>query len=106
MDFLTDILGEPYQSIDLPLTADDEGDVVATLVRRRSADPGAAAGGSRRAVLYVHGFVDYGQGQERAVEEIARRSSPARPAGRPRTPGGHPQAPGPAQPALRPQSSL
>nr|WP_232546510.1 hypothetical protein [Streptomyces antimycoticus] len=69
MDFLTDILGEPYQSIDLPLTADDEGDVVATLVRRRSADPGAAAGGSRRAVLYVHGFVDYGQGKERAVEE-------------------------------------
>lgn len=59
VDFLTDILGEPYQSIDLPLAADHEGDVVATLVRRRSPDPGAAAGGSRRAVLYVHGFVDY-----------------------------------------------
>src|SRR5690349_13400308 len=32
---------------------DSEGEVVATLVRRRCTDP------SRRAVLYVHGFVDY-----------------------------------------------
>ncbi|MEU8825289.1 alpha/beta hydrolase [Streptomyces sp. NPDC048636] len=59
MDFLTDILGEPYEAIDLPLTADNEGDVVATLVRRRAGAPGGAAGGSRRAVLYVHGYVDY-----------------------------------------------
>lgn len=59
VDFRTDILGEPYEAVDLPLAADDEGEVVATLVRRRAGAPGAAAGGSRRAVLYVHGYVDY-----------------------------------------------
>ncbi|MGP4003476.1 alpha/beta fold hydrolase [Streptomyces sp. 8N706] len=59
MDFLTDILGEPYQAVDLPLAADNEGEVVATLIRRRAGACGAAAGGSRRAVLYVHGYIDY-----------------------------------------------
>ncbi|HEX6500090.1 MAG TPA: alpha/beta hydrolase [Micromonosporaceae bacterium] len=49
----TDILGAPYQSRTIPLGDDDEGDVVATLVSRRSAEP------TSRAVLYVHGFVDY-----------------------------------------------
>ncbi|WP_035771054.1 alpha/beta hydrolase [Arthrobacter sp. Br18] len=48
-----DILGPDYAARTLPLRPDAEGDVVATLVRHRS---GAA---SRRAVLYVHGFVDY-----------------------------------------------
>ncbi|MFC3298428.1 lysophospholipase L2 [Arthrobacter agilis] len=48
-----DILGEGYGVRTLPLRPDVEGEVVATLVRRR------APGGSRRAVLYVHGFVDY-----------------------------------------------
>jgi alpha-beta hydrolase superfamily lysophospholipase len=48
-----DILGDPYEQHIIPLEADDEGDVVATLVRRPAdAPPG-------RAVLYVHGFVDY-----------------------------------------------
>ncbi|MGP3924224.1 alpha/beta hydrolase [Streptomyces sp. 8N616] len=59
MDFRTDILGEPYQAVDLPLAADDEGEIVATLIRRQAGASGAAAGGSRRAVLYVHGYVDY-----------------------------------------------
>ncbi|MCQ4042563.1 alpha/beta hydrolase [Streptantibioticus rubrisoli] len=54
MDFRTDILGEPYQAVDLPLTPDDEGEVMATLVRRR-----AQPAGTRRAVLYVHGYTDY-----------------------------------------------
>ncbi|PPB47976.1 alpha/beta hydrolase [Arthrobacter pityocampae] len=48
-----DILGPDYEARTLPLRPDDEGDVVATLVRR------TVPGGSRRAVLYVHGFVDY-----------------------------------------------
>ncbi|RJK98044.1 alpha/beta hydrolase [Vallicoccus soli] len=47
-----DVLGEPYAARTLALRPDAEGEVVATLVRR-----GAPA--SRRAVLYVHGFVDY-----------------------------------------------
>jgi alpha-beta hydrolase superfamily lysophospholipase len=46
-----DVLGADYDSIRLTLADDAEGEVVATLVRRRR--PG------RRAVLYLHGFVDY-----------------------------------------------
>ncbi|GAA3927718.1 alpha/beta hydrolase [Actinomadura viridis] len=53
MDVTTDVLGPGYEAIELPLGHDFEGEVVATLVRRRGTDP------SRRAVLYVHGFVDY-----------------------------------------------
>jgi alpha-beta hydrolase superfamily lysophospholipase len=53
MDVTTDVLGAGYEAIELPLGEDEEGEVVATLVRRRATDP------SRRAVLYVHGFVDY-----------------------------------------------
>jgi alpha-beta hydrolase superfamily lysophospholipase len=48
-----DVLGEPYESHTIDLGRDDEGPVVATLVRRRAGQP------SRRAVLYVHGFNDY-----------------------------------------------
>ncbi|GAA2570769.1 alpha/beta hydrolase [Winogradskya consettensis] len=49
----TDVLGPPYERHTIDLGSDDEGAVVATLVRRRGDTP------SRRAVLYVHGFVDY-----------------------------------------------
>lgn len=49
----TDVLGLPYERHTIDLGSDDEGEVVATLVRRRAGNP------SRRAVLYVHGFVDY-----------------------------------------------
>ncbi|OJF11368.1 alpha/beta hydrolase [Couchioplanes caeruleus] len=49
----TDVLGPPYERHTIDLGTDDEGPVVATLVRRRGETP------SRRAVLYVHGFVDY-----------------------------------------------
>ncbi|WP_067496992.1 alpha/beta hydrolase [Actinoplanes sp. TFC3] len=49
----TDVLGTPYERHTIDLGTDDEGAVVATLVRRRCDAP------SRRAVLYVHGFVDY-----------------------------------------------
>ncbi|GAA2795360.1 MULTISPECIES: alpha/beta hydrolase [Kitasatospora] len=52
MEFRTDILGEPYEAVDLPLRPDEEGAVSATLVRR-------LVPGAERAVLYVHGYVDY-----------------------------------------------
>jgi alpha-beta hydrolase superfamily lysophospholipase len=48
-----DVLGPPYERHIIDLGSDDEGPVVATLIRRRAETP------SRRAVLYVHGFVDY-----------------------------------------------
>ncbi|WP_433301731.1 alpha/beta hydrolase [Actinoplanes sp. CA-030573] len=48
-----DVLGQPYERHTIDLGSDDEGPVVATLVRRRADRP------TRRAVLYVHGFVDY-----------------------------------------------
>ena len=48
-----DVLGEPYYAETIDLPADDEGEVVATLVRRK------AARRTRRAVLHVHGFADY-----------------------------------------------
>ncbi|MFC9789879.1 alpha/beta hydrolase [Rhodococcus sp. NPDC127528] len=52
-----DLLGEGYEQLTIPLGADPdgEGDVLATLVRYRPED----APGTRRAVLYVHGFTDY-----------------------------------------------
>jgi alpha-beta hydrolase superfamily lysophospholipase len=48
-----DVLGAPYESHTIDLGTDDEGPVVATLVRRRAERP------TGRAVLYVHGFNDY-----------------------------------------------
>jgi alpha-beta hydrolase superfamily lysophospholipase len=48
-----DLLGEPYERQTIDLGTDDEGPVTATLVRRRADNPDG------RAVLYVHGFVDY-----------------------------------------------
>lgn len=49
----TDLLGPPYEQLELSFPPDYEGEVVATLVRRRADSP------TRRAVLYLHGFVDY-----------------------------------------------
>src|SRR4051812_13625920 len=46
-----DVLGAGYDAIRLSFEDDAEGEVVATLVRRRCA--------GRKAVLYLHGFVDY-----------------------------------------------
>ncbi|TQL74761.1 alpha-beta hydrolase superfamily lysophospholipase [Stackebrandtia endophytica] len=48
-----DLLGEPYRRRTLELPADNEGEVVATLVTR---DDSPSTG---PAVLYVHGFSDY-----------------------------------------------
>ncbi|HEX5634564.1 MAG TPA: alpha/beta hydrolase [Gemmatimonadales bacterium] len=63
-----DVLGEGFEQLTLPLGADDEGELVATLVRHRPSaasrfrwpwqreDAGAASGAD---VLYVHGWSDY-----------------------------------------------
>lgn len=50
---MADILGADWEARTIPLPPDDEGPVVATLVHR----PGPPR--HKRAVLYVHGFVDY-----------------------------------------------
>jgi alpha-beta hydrolase superfamily lysophospholipase len=47
-----DVLGAEYDVVRLTLENDAEGEVVATVVRR-------PCPGSRKAVLYIHGFVDY-----------------------------------------------
>ncbi len=50
----TDVLGEPWTAETISFPPDDEGPVVATLVRRLAGEqPGS------RAVLHVHGFADY-----------------------------------------------
>jgi len=43
-----------FEQLTLPLESDDEGEVVATLVRRANAGPGIGVD-----VLYVHGWTDY-----------------------------------------------
>ncbi len=53
MERLPDVLGNGFWQQTLPLSADDEGEVVATLIGKACPQP------SRRAVLYLHGFVDY-----------------------------------------------
>jgi len=52
-----DVLGPDFQQRTLPLAADDEGDVVATLVRHLP--PERVGLRPARAVLYVHGWSDY-----------------------------------------------
>jgi alpha-beta hydrolase superfamily lysophospholipase len=49
----TDVLGAGYELRRIDLDPDDEGEVVATLVSLKAPAP------TRRAVLYLHGFVDY-----------------------------------------------
>ncbi|WP_318244683.1 alpha/beta hydrolase [Oerskovia merdavium] len=52
-----DVLGPDYRQLTLQLTPDDEGEVVATLVRYDP--PSEEAVRPARAVLYVHGWSDY-----------------------------------------------
>nr|WP_186807508.1 alpha/beta hydrolase [Microbacterium testaceum] len=56
----SDILGDGFEQLTLPLGEDAEGEVVATLVRARP-HPGARLFGELRDtdVLYVHGWSDY-----------------------------------------------
>ncbi|WP_087547164.1 alpha/beta hydrolase [Acinetobacter sp. WCHA39] len=51
--YRTDILGEDYQQLTLNFADDYDGKVVATLVRKKSAQA------TKKAVLYIHGFCDY-----------------------------------------------
>ena len=53
METQTDVLGTPYERRRIVLPPDQEGNVEATLVSLRAATP------TRRAVLYLHGYVDY-----------------------------------------------
>ena len=53
VEAVTDVLGEPYLAETIDLPPDDEGAVVATLVKR------AATAQTTKAVLHVHGFADY-----------------------------------------------
>lgn len=53
MERQTDVLGAPYERRRIVLPPDDEGEAEATLVSLRAAAP------TRRAVLYLHGYVDY-----------------------------------------------
>ncbi|HWS58413.1 MAG TPA: alpha/beta hydrolase [Actinotalea sp.] len=55
--WVTDVLGPDYQARTLPLEDDDEGPVVATLVRYRPPSPEPLR--PARAILYVHGWNDY-----------------------------------------------
>jgi alpha-beta hydrolase superfamily lysophospholipase len=55
-EWLPDILGKHFEQRTISLGADDEGDVVATLVRYTKRLP---LRGRRASVLYVHGWSDY-----------------------------------------------
>lgn len=77
MDWQPDVLGEGFEQLTLPLEPDDEGEVVATLVRHRPAaeqaptkrrwrwpwepepEPNRVPAASGCDVLYVHGWSDY-----------------------------------------------
>jgi alpha-beta hydrolase superfamily lysophospholipase len=57
-----DVLGAGWTARTLRLRPDAQGEAVATLVHREpagSTEPAVVGRGPRRAVLYVHGFVDY-----------------------------------------------
>jgi len=64
-DWVPDVLGEPFEQLTLPLGSDDEGDVVATVVRLLpDHSPLGGLFGDHRPfsdvdVLYVHGWSDY-----------------------------------------------
>ena len=55
--WVEDVLGPDYESLTLPLADDDEGPVVATLVRHRPVRQETIR--PARAVLYLHGWNDY-----------------------------------------------
>lgn len=51
--YQNDILGKGYEQTTLEFPDDYEGKVIATLVRKKAKNP------TTKAVLYIHGFVDY-----------------------------------------------
>lgn len=52
-EYQPDILGTGYEKLTLNLTDDYDGKVIATLVRKQ------AVQATKKAVLYIHGFIDY-----------------------------------------------
>lgn len=77
-EWTADILGPPFQQRTLPLAPDEEGDVVATLVRCAvpAVRPSPAGRAARMdAVLYVHGWADYFL-QTEAAEYLTRAGFP------------------------------
>lgn len=53
LEYQPDILGEGYEQATLEFPPDTEGTVVATLIRKKADQP------TSKAVLYIHGFIDY-----------------------------------------------
>lgn len=53
LSYSPDILGDGYEQLKLHFPNDDQGQVIATLVRKK------AAKSTAKAVLYIHGFLDY-----------------------------------------------
>jgi alpha-beta hydrolase superfamily lysophospholipase len=51
--YQADILGQGYEQATLNFPDDYEGQVTATLVRKKASQP------TSKAVLYIHGFIDY-----------------------------------------------
>jgi len=76
-----DVLGAPYERLELPLGTDSEGPVVATLVRRRHTPTDLLLHGRGPLhgvdLLYVHGWSDYFFQVELAerLERLGTRSS-------------------------------
>lgn len=52
-EYSLDILGGGFERLTIPLTDDYEGEVIATLIRRKSEKI------TTKAILYIHGFNDY-----------------------------------------------
>ena len=52
-EYQPDVLGTGYEQLTLNFPDDYEGKVIATLVRKK------AAQATKKAVLYIHGFIDY-----------------------------------------------
>ena len=52
-DYVADILGDGYEQLKLHFPHDQQGQVIATLVRKK------AEKSTSKAVLYIHGFIDY-----------------------------------------------
>jgi alpha-beta hydrolase superfamily lysophospholipase len=56
---VSDVLGKPFRAETIALPADQEGEVVATLVRCPGRKPPRSRKALTRAVLHVHGYADY-----------------------------------------------
>ena len=51
--YQTDVLDQGYEQLRLDFPDDASGKIIATLIRKK------ASSATKKAVLYIHGFVDY-----------------------------------------------